>query len=60
MKAARKSGMRNLFHSSISVTFDTYGHLFEQADQDNAVAAAIERELLSGTMQHACSTAAKS
>ncbi|PHQ63061.1 MAG: site-specific integrase [Sphingobium sp.] len=32
-------------HSSIQVTFDTYGHLFDQADQDNAVAAAIEREL---------------
>lgn len=33
-------------HSSIQVTFDTYGHLFDQADQDGAVAAAIERELL--------------
>lgn len=32
-------------HSSIQVTFDVYSHLFEQADQDNAVAAAIEREL---------------
>ena len=32
-------------HSSIQVTFDTYGHLFDQADQDGAVAAAIEREL---------------
>lgn len=32
-------------HSSIQVTFDTYGHLFDQADQDNAVAAAIEREI---------------
>ena len=32
-------------HSSIQVTFDTYGHLFDQADQDAAVAAAIEREL---------------
>lgn len=34
-------------HSSIQVTFDTYGHLFDQADQDSAVAAAIERELTS-------------
>jgi len=34
-------------HSSIQVTFDTYGHLFDQADQDNTVAAAIERELTS-------------
>ena len=33
-------------HSSIQVTFDTYGHLFEQADQDGAVVAAIERELI--------------
>lgn len=33
-------------HSSIQVTFDTYGHLFDQADQDSAVAAAIERELI--------------
>lgn len=32
-------------HSSIQVTFDTYGHLFDQADQDQAVAAAIEREV---------------
>ncbi|MAM39543.1 MAG: site-specific integrase [Erythrobacter sp.] len=32
-------------HSSIQVTFDTYGHLFDQADQDGAVALAIEREL---------------
>ncbi|BAI95821.1 site-specific integrase [Sphingobium sp. TA15] len=33
-------------HSSIQVTFDTYGHLFDQADQDSAVAAAIEQELI--------------
>jgi integrase len=43
-------------HSSIQVTFDTYGHLFEAADQDYAVAAAVERELLGGAdgtrMQH--------
>lgn len=32
-------------HSSIQVTYDTYGHLFDQADQDAAVASAIEREL---------------
>ena len=32
-------------HSSIQVTFDTYGHLFEQVDQDAAVASAIEAEL---------------
>ncbi|HEX7854490.1 MAG TPA: site-specific integrase [Sphingobium sp.] len=34
-------------HGSIQVTFDTYGHLFDQADQDAAVAAAIEHEILS-------------
>jgi len=33
-------------HGSIQVTFDTYGHLFDQADQDSAVAAAIEKELI--------------
>lgn len=33
-------------HSSIQVTFDTYGHLFDQADQDGIVAAAIECEIL--------------
>lgn len=32
-------------HSSIQVTFDTYGHLFEQASQDRQDAAAIERAL---------------
>ncbi|UUL82223.1 tyrosine-type recombinase/integrase [Sphingomonas qomolangmaensis] len=33
-------------HSSIQVTFDTYGHLFDQAEQDASVASAIERDLL--------------
>ena len=33
-------------HSSIQVTFDTYGHLFEQADQDRQDADAIEQALL--------------
>ncbi len=32
-------------HSSISVTFDTYGHLFEQAEKDAEDAGAIERAL---------------
>ncbi|WP_041391023.1 tyrosine-type recombinase/integrase [Sphingobium chlorophenolicum] len=36
-------------HSSIQVTFDTYGHLFDQADQDGAIAAAIEHEILKPT-----------
>lgn len=32
-------------HKSIQVTFDTYGHLFDQRDQDASDAAAIERAL---------------
>jgi len=36
-------------HSSIQVTFDTYGHLFEQADADSAVMQAVEREVLGET-----------
>lgn len=32
-------------HSSIQVTFDTYGHLFEERDRDLAEANAIERAL---------------
>ncbi|MGE3745636.1 MAG: tyrosine-type recombinase/integrase [Sphingomonadaceae bacterium] len=41
-----KRVQRWMGHSSIQVTFDTYGHLFDQADQDATVAAAIEREVL--------------
>ncbi len=33
-------------HGSIQVTFDTYGHLFKQAEQDQAVALAVEREVM--------------
>ena len=29
-------------HSSIQVTFDTYGHLFSQADKDAGIAGAVE------------------
>lgn len=32
-------------HSSIQVTFDTYGHLFESATKDAAVAADLDRKL---------------
>jgi integrase len=32
-------------HSSIQVTFDVYGHLFDQAQKDAQDAAAIERAL---------------
>ncbi|WP_298196569.1 tyrosine-type recombinase/integrase [Novosphingobium sp.] len=35
-------------HSSIQVTFDTYGHLFEQQEKDRDDAAAIERALFTG------------
>jgi len=51
-----KRVQRWMGHSSIQVTFDTYGHLFDQADQDGAVAAAIEREVIGAPvatqMQH--------
>jgi len=33
-------------HSSIQVTFDTYGHLFEQAEADSAVMDAVQREVM--------------
>ncbi len=33
-------------HSSIQVTFDTYGKLFEQADADASIMEAVEREVL--------------
>jgi integrase len=33
-------------HHSVAYTFDTYGHLFEQAEADNAAMAAVEREVL--------------
>lgn len=43
-------------HSSIQVTFDTYGHLFEQAEADAAVMIAVEREVIGAPdatpMQH--------
>lgn len=29
-------------HSSIQVTFDTYGHLFKEAEADAAIAQAIQ------------------
>jgi integrase len=41
-----KRVQRWMGHSSIQVTFDTYGHLFDQADQDGAVAVAVEREVI--------------
>jgi integrase len=33
-------------HSSIQVTFDTYGHLFERAEEEAAIMRAMEAELL--------------
>ena len=35
-------------HSSIQVTFDTYGHLFASPERDAAIAAEIERDLTHG------------
>lgn len=32
-------------HSSITVTFDTYGHLFEQSEKDSDTSSAIEKAL---------------
>lgn len=45
-------------HSSIQVTFDTYGHLFAQADGDATVVESIQEDVL-GTetaiyLQHTC------
>lgn len=40
-----KRVQRWMGHSSIQVTFDVYGHLFDQADEDGEVAAAVEREI---------------
>lgn len=43
-------------HGSIQVTFDTYGHLFSDADRDAAVASSVERDLNgedATPMQHA-------
>jgi len=41
-------------HSSIQMTYDTYGHLFEQAEKDAQDASAIERALFADAtqMQH--------
>jgi len=45
-----------LGHSSIQVTFDTYGHLFEQAEADAAIMGAVELEVFGAAdatpMQH--------
>jgi len=32
-------------HSNVAVTFDTYGHLFEQTERDATTSAAIERAI---------------
>ena len=41
-----KRVQRWMGHSSIQMTFDTYGHLFNDAEGDAAVAAAVEGDLL--------------
>ena len=33
-------------HSSIQVTFDTYGHLFTSLDDDTATMARLEAEIM--------------
>lgn len=35
-------------HHSIQVTFDTYGHLFDELEGDSAVIAAVEQSVLQG------------
>lgn len=47
-RVSPKRIQRWIGHSSIQVTFDTYGHLFEQAEADAAVMEAVEREVLGG------------
>jgi integrase len=45
-KVAPKRVQTWMGHSSIQVTFDTYGHLFAALEDDSATMAAIEAELL--------------
>jgi integrase len=45
-RVSPKRIQRWMGHSSIQVTFDTYGHLFEQAEADAAIMQAVEREVL--------------
>lgn len=56
-RVSPKRIQRWIGHSSIQVTFDTYGHLFEQAEADAAVMQAVEREVVGAAadatpMQH--------
>lgn len=44
-RVSPKRIQRWMGHSSIQVTFDTYGHLFEQAEADAAIMEAVERDL---------------
>ncbi|MGH1588637.1 tyrosine-type recombinase/integrase [Methylobacterium phyllosphaerae] len=43
-----KRVMTIMGHSSITVTFDIYGHLFEDAEADRAAMEGIEARLLGG------------
>jgi integrase len=45
-RVSPKRIQRWMGHSSILVTFDTYGHLFEQAEADAPIMEAVEREVL--------------
>ncbi|MEP2988462.1 MAG: tyrosine-type recombinase/integrase [Parasphingorhabdus sp.] len=46
-QSATPKRVQNLMgHSSIQVTYDVYGHLFEQAQQDQKIADAISKALL--------------
>jgi integrase len=41
-----KKVQKRMGHSSIQVTYDTYGHLFDKRDQDAAQVAKLEQKLL--------------
>ncbi len=45
-RVSPKRIQRWMGHSSIQVTFDTYGHLFEQAEADVAIMEAVQSQVL--------------
>lgn len=45
-RVSPKKIQRWMGHYSIQVTFDTYGHLFEQAEADSSIAEAVVREVM--------------
>jgi hypothetical protein len=43
-------------HSSINMTFDLYGHLFEDVEKDRSDMAKIEAAVRSARAEHVCNT----